>query len=114
MDPRAPQAPPRSRSKARWSHSIASNDRPALEHLLLSGLPFGIIDSERQSGINHHGQVCIVLEADGEAGKVGSALNSTFSTVRPLTPGNSISREGPCVRSSRALRAFGSVLLQGL
>jgi len=53
------------------SHAIAAEDRPALEDFLISGFPSGIVGPERQPWINHHGEVSVVLETDGDAGKVG-------------------------------------------
>jgi hypothetical protein len=43
------------------SHAIAANHRPALEDLLVCGLPRGIISPERQPRINHQGPVGVVL-----------------------------------------------------
>jgi hypothetical protein len=37
------------------SHAIAAEDRPTLEHLLITVLPPGIVGLERQPWINHHG-----------------------------------------------------------
>jgi hypothetical protein len=53
------------------SHAIAAEHRPALEHFLFSLSPPGIVNPERQKWINHHGEVSVVLKADGDAGKVG-------------------------------------------
>jgi hypothetical protein len=72
-----------------FSHAIAAKDRPALEHLLISGLPRGIIGPERQPRINHNGQVGVVRRADGNAGKVGvgtqrDLLNRQAPNLREL------------------------------
>ena len=52
-------------------HAIAAEDRPALEHFLISFLPPRIVGLEGQPWINHHGKIRVVLEADGDAAKVG-------------------------------------------
>ena len=53
------------------SRAIAAEHRPTLEHFLISLFPLGIVGLERQKWINHHGEVSIVLKADGDAGKGG-------------------------------------------
>lgn len=60
------------------SYAITAEDGPALEHLLISVLPTGIAGLESQPWINHHGEVRVVLEADGDAGKIGVGAEFDF------------------------------------
>jgi len=60
------------------SYPIAAENWPALEDLLVSGFPPGIIDLERQPWINHHGQVGLVRKADADAVKIGICAELDF------------------------------------
>jgi hypothetical protein len=59
-------------------HASAAEDRPALEHFLVPILPPGIVGPERQPWIYHHGEVRVVLKANGDAGKVGIGAQLDF------------------------------------
>ena len=59
-------------------HAIAAEDRPALEDFLVPCFPSRIVGPEREPWINHHGQVCVVRKADGDAGKVGGGAEHNF------------------------------------
>jgi hypothetical protein len=90
-----------------FSHAITAEDRPALEHLLVSVLPPGIIGLESQPWINHYGQVGFVLEADGDAGEIGvgaqrDLLNRQAPSLREL--------DQPGVPRLRVLRGAAGLL----
>jgi hypothetical protein len=48
----------------------SADHRPPLEDRLVSSLPLGILGAVGQRCINHHGQVGVVLKADGYAVKI--------------------------------------------